>query len=183
MEMIGTLCSSNNKEKPLMDIVQLIDIHRNRITSIIRKWCRKPQDFDDILQNIFLKLFTTKAEFKGKSKVETWLYRVTVNECIDFYRKNKRFTKGWVDIEGVFLIDEFGNPEKDARKRELKMKIEEIIGELDEKSRTAFTLYFICEKSIKEISDILNISRNAVRCRIYKAKVRVIEKAKNKGII
>ncbi|OGS37094.1 MAG: hypothetical protein A2293_08470 [Elusimicrobia bacterium RIFOXYB2_FULL_49_7] len=165
-----------------MDVVKILTEHRNKIVGIIRKWCRNSDDFEDILQNVLLKLFRTEAEFEGKAKLETWLYRVTVNESIDFYRRNRRYTDGRVEIDGLYLTDEKGNPEKDSIGLERKRILEEIIGSVEEEYRVVFTLYYINEMTIEELARMLSISRNAVRCRVYKAKLQVVEEARKRGL-
>jgi RNA polymerase sigma-70 factor, ECF subfamily len=166
-----------------MDAEKILNEHRIRMITIIRKWCRNPGDFEDILQNIMLKIHAGAAQFEGRASMETWLYRVTVNESIDFYRRNKRHTEGRVDIEGLFLADEEGNPEKDMERLERKRILDEILDGLDEEARNIFSLYFLAEKGIGEIAGLLGISENAVRCRVYKAKQEVFQKAEKMGLM
>ena len=100
-----------------MNAVEILNEHRQRLVNIIRRWCRNSLDFEDILQNIMLKVHSSGAQFEGRAALSTWLYRVAVNESIDYYRKNRRFSEGRVDIDGLFLSDDKGGPEKDAEIR------------------------------------------------------------------
>jgi RNA polymerase sigma-70 factor (ECF subfamily) len=166
-----------------IDIPLIFFKYKERLISVIKRWCRNSEDFEDILQNIFLKIHSTLAKFQGKSKLETWLYKITVNECIDFYRKNRRFHEGRVDIYKVNLTDDYGNPLKRAETNEITGKLKEIIDELKAKHRVVFILYYFSDLSILEISRILRISKNAVRCRIYQAKQKVIQEADHQGLL
>jgi RNA polymerase sigma-70 factor (ECF subfamily) len=141
------------------------------------------QEIGDILQNIFLKLYLSGTEFEGRATVNTWLYRITVNECINHFRKNRRHLEGRTDITGLCPADPESDPSQQAEQRELVMKVEAIIRELDEPNRTAFSLYYLAGQSIEETADILEVSANAVRCRLHKSRKRVIHEAKKRGVL
>jgi len=158
-------------------VIRILKDHRDRLVSIIRRWCRDPEDFEDILQNILFKVHTTRARFEGHSHISTWLYRVAVNESINFYRKNRHHTEGRVDVGRLFLPDPFSNPERDAERIEEEQKLDELASKLGEAYQTAFTLYFINEMTIKEMSRALNISSNAVRCKVFQARQRLLKEA------
>ena len=165
-----------------MNAAEILKEHRQRLVNIIRRWCRNNLDFEDILQNIMLKVHSSGAQFEGRAALSTWLYRVAVNESIDYYRKNRRFSEGRVDIDGIFLADDRGGPEKDAEIREKKLVMEEIIGGLEDERRAVFTLYFINGMTIDEMAGIFQISKNAIRCRIHKAKQQVMREAETRGL-
>ena len=166
-----------------MDAVNLFSQNKGRMLSVIRKWCRNTCDFNDILQNIFIKLHLHAGLFMGQSRVETWLYRVTVNECIDFYRKNRRFTENRVDISSVPVRDRAPSPDQNAEKREILERIRSIVETLDGHFRTIFKLYFYYGLGIPEIAGLFKVSHNTVRCRIYQAKEKVKKEARIQGLV
>jgi RNA polymerase sigma-70 factor (ECF subfamily) len=141
------------------------------------------QEIGDILQNIYLKLHLSGTEFEGRASVNTWLYRITVNECINHFRKNRRHREGRTDMTGLCLADPESDPARQAERRELVTKVEAIIRELDEPNRTAFSLYYLAGRSVEETADILEISANAVRCRLHKSRKRVVHEAKKRGVL
>lgn len=156
-------------------VLRFLKNHRDRLICIIRKWCRNSCDFEDILQNVLLKVYTTSSRFEGRAELSTWLYRVTVNESIDFFRKNRRHTEGRVDIFGLAIPDPGSDPEEEAIRAEAMAKLEEALLKLGPTYKTAFVLYFINQKTISEVSKTLRITPNAARCKISQAKKQVLK--------
>jgi RNA polymerase sigma-70 factor, ECF subfamily len=162
-------------------VLRFLKNHRDRLIIIIRKWCRNSCDFDDILQNVLLKVYTTSSRFEGRAQLSTWLYRVTVNESIDFFRKNRRHTEGRVDIDGLPVPDPGSDPEEEAIRAEALARVEKALLALGPTYKTAFMLYFINQRTIAEISRTLKISPNAARCKISQAKKQVLMQTLSKN--
>jgi len=145
------------------------------------------QDADDIMQDVFIKVYDTIGKFKGQSSFSTWLYRITVNKCIDEIRKRKnKFLsyeselneeetfklKNVISDEAIDVIDEL-------RKKEIEEIVRKTIDLLPEKFRIVLTLREIDNLSYKEISDVMNVSVNRVKILLFRARQKLKEKLKN----
>ena len=159
------------------DTGRLFLAHRPMLAAVIRRRHRNLFDVEDILQNIFLKLHQKIQSFRGGSKIESWLYRIAINESIDFYRKHRHSLDDISPMEATLADERSEAPDRRAEGKELRQKIEALVEGLEEHLRTAFELYFFKERRVEEISRQLGISHNAVRCRIYKAKLQVLSEA------
>ena len=106
----------------------------------IRNIVLNHDDADDILQNVFIKAWTNLATFQGKSSLSTWLYRIAINEALDFLRKKKQATQVSADDEpGIasrLLADEYFDGD------EIQVHLQEAVALLPDVQRTVFTLKY-----------------------------------------
>jgi RNA polymerase sigma-70 factor (ECF subfamily) len=122
---------------------------------------------EDITQKVFLKLLT-KVDFRGQSEFTTWLYRVTVNACIDEARKNRRF----LDLTDVFGLAERRGPQVQqlmAESGEVTETVQNEIAKLKPKFRVAIVLKYSEGLSYNEIADVLGCSIGTVSSRLNRA--------------
>ena len=120
----------------------------------------------DITQQVFLKIYTSLENFRGEAEIKTWLYRVTVNACIDEQRKSRRFT---------FLADFFGFSEPKTNRstqdekvysREISDQVQKAIAELKPKFRLPILLKYVENLSYEEIANVLDCSAGTVASRL-----------------
>jgi RNA polymerase sigma-70 factor (ECF subfamily) len=123
----------------------------------------------DIVQNSFIKAFINLNSFNEKMKFSTWIYRIVHNELINELKKYKKEIRLDEEIE----IESEENIELDFEKQEIKKEIENCLSELPILYKEIITLFFIEEKSYKEISDILRIPVGTVGIRINRAKILI----------
>lgn len=131
------------------------------------------EDADDILQNVFIKAWTNMDDFKNKSKVSTWLYRIAINESLDFIRKKKAVST--VDFEGEDAIvrnlvaDEYFDGDETAA------QLQEAIAALPDVQRVVFNLRYYDEMKYSEISKLLNTSEGALKASYHIAVKKITE--------
>lgn len=132
------------------------------------------EDAEDMVQEIFVKVYNSLDSFHGDSKFSTWLYRVAVNSCLNEIAKNKRrdiFTKFGDNMSRIFnLGGDTKNPEEQVIADETMIKVRKAIESLPEKQQTAFILQKYKELSQKEIAEIMRISEGAVEQHLIRAK-------------
>lgn len=117
---------------------------------------------DDILQNIYLKVFEKIDSFEWRSGLYTWIYRIAVNEVLQCLRKEKKHLA--VDLEDVTLTEE---PRVDF---EVWMKrFEKAVSELPDQQRMVFILRYYEEKSYKEIAELMERSEGAMKANYHHA--------------
>ena len=132
---------------------------------------------DDIVQDVFIKLFENLNSIHNKQSIKFWLFKTARNEMMTFYRstKNKKFITESVDIEDfeienkISLADEIENAE-------LKKLILNELDNMNDDFREVFLLKEYSGLSYKEIASLLNIDEELVKSRLYKARQKLINK-------
>ena len=125
-----------------------------------------PQDADDAVQEVFLRLFRCGGAFDGEEHLRRWLLRVTVNCCRDALKSPWR--KRRVSWEEAPEIPVFDRPEQTALYQEVMA--------LPEKYRTALYLFYYEELSVREIGALLGVGESTVTTRLARARQRLRER-------
>lgn len=160
---------------------ELVENYQRRVYSICYGMLKNPDDSMDVSQEVFVKVFRYLEKFNGESTFYTWLYRITVNMCIDFIRKNSRmrvvdYDDGIARIEAMdgddnILPSTLGlNPDKVYGRKELRHKMLEALETLTENHRTILVLREVDGLSYDELAEVLNISKGTVMSRLYHAR-------------
>jgi RNA polymerase sigma-70 factor (ECF subfamily) len=132
---------------------------------------------DDIVQEVFIKLFENLNNIHNKQSITFWLFKTARNEMMTFYRstKNKKFITESVDIEN-FEIENKTSLADEIEDAELKKLILIELEAMNEDYREVFVLKEYSGLSYKEIASLLNIDEDLVKSRLYKARQRLINK-------
>jgi len=130
-------------------------------------------DADDVLQNTFIKAWRSLDDFEGKSRISTWLYRIAVNESLDFLRRQKaRHDAAGFDVEtyGSRLAADsyFDSDEATAR-------IEQAIDMLPDVQRTVFSMRYYDNMKYSEMSEILHTSEGALKASYHHAAKKIVD--------
>ena len=130
---------------------------------------------EDILQEVFLKIYKNLRDYDETFKFSSWIYRITHNEAISFFRKQKA-RPALVDNENNDDMDILSTIPADISlrddyvKKELAHKVREVIAVLPEKYRNALILRYMEDKSYEEIADIMQKPAGTVATLINRAK-------------
>ncbi|MCK5415802.1 sigma-70 family RNA polymerase sigma factor [Candidatus Parcubacteria bacterium] len=131
------------------------------------------EDAEDILQDVFIKVYQNLNDFDNDLKFSSWIYRITHNTVIDNFRKLKArpqiFDLDMDDDRIKVLANEF-DIEKEIDEKQFKEVLNKVLSKLDVKFKEVIILKFLEEKDYKEISDIIKIPQGTVASRISKAK-------------
>lgn len=141
----------------------------------IRKLVVRHEDADDILQNVFLKAWNNLHNFRGDAKLSTWLYKIAINESINFL--NKERTRNQLtpeDGDDSYLLnniqaDEYFDGD------ELQAELLKAVAKLPEKQRLVFNMRYFDEMKYEEISDILGTSVGALKASYHHAVKKIEE--------
>lgn len=136
------------------------------------------EDANDVLQNVFLKAWKNLETFQGKSSLSTWLYRIAVNESLDFLRKRKQEgMASEIENAGVanqLLADNYFDGD------ETQAQLQEAVSKLPEVQRTVFTMKYFEDMKYSQISKILNTSEGALKASYHLAVKKITEYFENK---
>ena len=121
------------------------------------------QDAADVTQHVFLQAFRSLDQFSGRSRFETWLYRLAVNESLQHLRRNRRWRYHALDWEPM---DESHHGE-DAERKEL---LEQCFARIDPELRSIFLLREVEGLSYHDIAEALQIPKGTVGSRLNRAR-------------
>ena len=148
------------------------------------------EDAENLLQDIFLKVYTNINSYNSDYSFSSWIYRIAHNYTIDYYKKTKNKQNidlnSWNDDENINfleLIKSDENLEENILTKELVLKIKNILNTLDIKYKEILILKFLEEKNYREISDILKIPEWTVATLINRWKKQFRQKAEEENLV
>ena len=152
----------------------LMGQYKERLYWHIRKIVMSHADTDDVLQNTFVKVYRNINNFKGDSKLYSWMYRIATNESITFI--NKRAKQNNVDIsEYRNNLAETLQDDVHFNGAEIQLILQKAIATLPEKQQLVFKMKYFDEMKYKDMSEILETSVGALKASYFHA-VKKIEK-------
>ena len=131
---------------------------------------------EDIVQEIFIKVFYNLHKYQTTGSFNAWLYRIVVHYCFDYLRKNKQQS---VQIDSEVMNSDY--PEKIILLHERNQQLEQLLQQLDETEYMVLLLKYVNELSYDEISEVLQISLNDVRNKLHRSKRKLRSNAMVKG--
>ncbi len=157
-------------EKEMNQMFQeILEQHKGILFKVTRMYCQNEVDRQDLYQEISIQIWMSLDKFNNKYKISTWLYRISLNVAISFYRKNiKREVTNIPLSEDISQIQESDYTEKEHNLNLL----EQFISELNELDKALMLLY-LEEKNHAEIADILGISVSNVSTKAGRIKERL----------
>ncbi len=152
----------------------IVDAYTERLYWHVRRFLCSHDDTNDLLQDIFIKIWAALSTFRGDAKLYTWVYRIATNEVLNHLRKQKfRALISLDSASGVLerKIDEDTYFNGDELQRELHKAIQR----LPEKQRIVFNLRYFDEMKYEEISEITGTSVGALKASYHHAYTKVKE--------
>jgi RNA polymerase sigma factor (sigma-70 family) len=151
----------------------LIDKYQRRLYWHIRRMVLNHDDSDDLVQDVFIKVYKNLINFREDSQLYTWLYRIATNECITFLNKKKN--KNNVSIDDLSLqLSENLTEENYFSGDAIQKKLQQALLTLPEKQKLVFNMKYYDDLKFQEISDILGTSVGALKAS-YHLAVKKIE--------
>lgn len=155
----------------------LFRLHRKQVYNTCLGLLQHAHDAEDITQDVFIEIFRSAKNFRGDSKLSTWLYRISYNKCLDHLRAKGRSKRSGnvVSIDGeaapqISSEHHFDHPGIALEKKEEAKILFGAVAALPENQRVAFTLNKVDGLSYKEICDIMEMNLPAVESLLHRAK-------------
>lgn len=145
---------------------ELIEQHKGILFKVARTYCQNEEDRQDLVQEIMIQLWQSFHRYNTKFKISTWMYRISINVAISFYRKN--LVRRGNNMPLNEQINEIQHDAKSEKEQQLNL-LERFINELKEFDKALMLLY-LEDKSHAEISDILGISVGNVGTKVGRIK-------------
>jgi len=175
--------TENKKQLTDQELVQLSLQNKEHFLGITEKYAAKllryirrisgvsAEDAEDLLQDIFIKVYISLNAYDPKQSFSSWIYRIARNETISGFRKKKARPKS-VFLENNEIEQIAGSMDflEEYNKKELKVDVEKIFEQMSPKYRDVLILKYLEEKDYKEISDILHKPMGSVATLLNRAK-------------
>lgn len=148
----------------------IVENNKGILFKVVNLYCRNIEDRKDLVQEIILQLWKSFDNYNEKFKLSTWIYRISLNVAISFYRKENSRKR----ISNPLTTDIFNFSETEiSDEKETNLgKLNQIISELNDLNKALMLLY-LEEKSYKEISEIIGISETNVATKIGRIKSKL----------
>lgn len=154
----------------------LMHRHERRMYALAFRMCGNREDAQDCVQDAMLRIYRALNRFKGESSFSTWVYRITMNACLDELRRRKLRASASLDFlldNGWAPVDEINTPERHALNAERRRAIADAIRSLPEDMRVAIILREIHGFSYEEIANTLDVNIGTVKSRISRGRERL----------
>lgn len=186
-----TRSSKGEEERELVRLAQngteaayeeLIRRHQRRVAALVGSILRRREDVEDVVQQVFLKVFVSLKHFDLRAAFSTWLYKITVNECWDYLRKKKvrplvyeaDLSEEQVSrLDGIVSADR--PPDSPVERAEVKELLDWMLDKLPEQDRQLLVLKEMEGFSVHELAEILGLNVNTVKVRLFRARGRLME--------
>ncbi len=165
---------------------KLFEAHKDAVFRLALRYVNSAHDAEDITQEVFVSVYFGLDKFDKRSKVSTWIYRITVNKCIDHLNARKR-KKRWgkvISLFGVWEVEQAtGGNAKSADsallERELDDRVMQAIGGLPDNQQTSVILARLEGRPQAEVAEIMGLSVKAVESLLQRAKKTLAENISN----
>ena len=152
---------------------QLVNQYSEQLYWQVRRIVLTHDDANDVLQNVFLKAWSKLDTFHQESKISTWLYRIALNESLDFMRRKKTQMVSMDNEETTvgsrLLADEYFSG------TEVEALLQEAIAQLPDVQRTVFNMRYFDDMKYSEISEILQTSEGSLKASYHIAVKKISE--------
>ncbi|GEP95629.1 RNA polymerase sigma factor [Chitinophaga cymbidii] len=174
-ELLSLYRQPDTKEKGFTLIVRK---YQERLYWHVRRLVIDHEDANDVLQNMFIKVWKSLGDFREDARLYTWLYKIATNECLTFLEQQKRKAAiSLSDVESGLSNKLQSDSQFDANK--IEWKLQKAILMLPEKQRVVFNLRYYDEMPYEEMSRVLETSEGALKASYHHAVKKVEEFMKN----
>ncbi len=151
---------------------EIVDSYSERLYWHVRRFLCSHEDTDDLLQEIFVKVWSSLPTFRGESQLYTWIYRIATNESLNFLQKQKiRAALRFEDITS--RLDEKIDEDTGVNGDEAQKALMKAVNRLPSKQKTVFIMRWFDDLSYEDISEILGTSVGALKASYHFAQEKI----------
>ena len=175
MEVIERTLIQRCKDRDDQAFDELVEKTKAEVYAYAYRWVRDQELAFDLVQDAYIKLYKFLPNWNFSCQVQTWMYRVITNACIDVRRKSQKYNH--TSISEIENTDEFEHkyihsqpdPRKQLQRDECLNLIERCIGSLPKRMQEAFRMKYIGGLSLKEISEVQGCSIGTIKATLHQA--------------
>ncbi|MHC5361106.1 RNA polymerase sigma factor [Myroides sp. LJL110] len=132
---------------------------------------------EDLTQDIFIKLYLNLKKFRGESKFSTWIYAFSYNHCVNYSKQilNKKRKEDSIDPDfGVIDLAQEEVSDEEIFSLQVE-KLQEALSKVETEDRILLLMKYQDDKTVKEISELLELGESAIKMRLHRAKKKIVE--------
>lgn len=178
-EILNLFQNEQTREKAFSLLVKK---YQERLYWHIRRMLVHHEDTNDVLQNMFVKIWRSLANFRQDSSLYTWMYRIATNETLTYLELQKKRRSLSISDDGSELGSVLSNSlkaEKGFDANNLEWKLQLAIQSLPEKQRAVFTLRYYDEMPYEKMAEVLETSEGSLKASYHHAAKKVEEFIRN----
>ncbi|MGE5571389.1 MAG: RNA polymerase sigma factor [Rhodospirillales bacterium] len=159
----------------------VVQTYRKRILGTIARLIGRPEDVEDVGQEVFLRLYFSLDQLRTPEMFEPWLYRLTVNAAYDYLRRQRRRSESrMADLseQQVMLADAVAGTKREnekQRRKRIRELVDSLLSSVSEQDRILLTMKEIEGLSLKELEKVYGVNENALKVRLFRARQRVVK--------
>ena len=146
----------------------LIEQHKGILHKVAKMYMDDVEDQNDLMQEIVLQLWKAFERFEGKSQFSTWMYRVSLNTALTYFKKEKKKSDRYTFLENIDQVDEVDASEKETQLELFYKAVQEL-----NKVEKALIFLFLEGQSHKEIGSNLGITEGNARVKLNRTKEKI----------
>lgn len=160
---------------------QIVQAYRRRILGTISRLIGRPEDVEDVGQEVFVRLYYSLDQLREPDVFEPWLYRLTVNAAYDYLRRQKRRPEARMsDLseQQVMLADADAGTiaqREEVRQGKVRDFVNSLLSSVTEEDRILLTLKEVEGLSLKQLEGVYKVNENALKVRLFRARQRVLK--------
>ena len=151
----------------------LVSAYERRVYTLAIRSTNSHEDALDITQEVFLKAYKSISSFRGDSGFSTWLYRITMNQCVDFARRKKNITVQSIDDDNLLQLPdkkESNQPEHSLEKSELRKELDTALDMVSQEHRAVVIMRDVVGMKYSDIAKTLEVEEGTVKSRLARAR-------------
>lgn len=160
---------------------QIVLAYRRRILGTISRLIGRPEDVEDVAQEVFVRLYYSLDQLRSSEVFEPWLYRLTINACYDYLRRAKRRNEprmSDLSEQQVMMADSAAGSKhqiEERRKSRVREFTQSLFRHVSEEDRLLLTLKEVEGLSLKELEEVYGVNENTLKVRLFRARQRVLK--------
>ncbi len=157
----------------------LIVRHQPRVFATARRYARRENEVEDIVQEVFIKAFRRLSGYRSEAPFDHWLMRITVHTCYDFLRnheRNREYNISDISDAEEDWLERVGDDDKartEVDRSATRQLLDRLLAGLDAKDAMIITLLDLEEKSVKEIAALTGWSESMIKVRAHRARLEM----------
>ncbi|MBK7755012.1 MAG: sigma-70 family RNA polymerase sigma factor [Deltaproteobacteria bacterium] len=170
---------------------ELVRRYQSRVYSLCFRWLRDPAKAEEVAQDVFIALYKSLADFRGESKLSTWIFRVATNHCKNrLVYGNRRREDRHESIDAPVGGDDDGpvkqyaidapGPDASINRAEASKLLQAALDALDEDQREIVLLRDVDDLSYEEIAELLQLPKGTVKSRLHRARAELARRLSRK---
>jgi RNA polymerase sigma-70 factor, ECF subfamily len=160
---------------------EIVLAYRRRVLGTVSRLIGRPEDVEDVAQEVFVRLYHSLAQLRTPVVFETWLYRLTVNSAYDYLRRTKRRRESRMSdlseqqVSAADAVAGGKRQDDERQKSEYREFVNALFKHVSEEDQLLLKLKEVEGLSLKELEQIYGVNESAIKVRLFRARQRVVK--------